>query len=84
MLDLIDTTRSFYQVLVGLSKEKISDRTENFKLRVYHTMILLSARMASSKIEDGVVKTNFLVKGPGTLRDLWLTLLGHIEERGRL
>ena len=84
MLDLVDTIRSFYQVLIGLSKEKVVDRTENFRLRAYHTMILLSARMASSEIEDGVVKTSVLVEGPRTLRELWRTLLWHIEKLGRL
>lgn len=84
MLQLIETTRAYYQVLIGLSHEKDIDRTESFRLRAYHTTILLAARMASSRIENGIVKSSMLVEGPATLNELWTTILRHIGERGHI
>ena len=84
MLTLIESVRAYYQVLIGLSREKSVDRTENFRLRAYHVTILLNARMASSKIEGGTVKSSMLVEGTNTLNDLWQTILHHIEERGHI
>jgi hypothetical protein len=84
MLERIDTMRAHYQNLLGHSREGGNDPVENFKLRMYHTTIVLSARLASSHVEDGVVKSSFHVEGPETLNELWMTILRHIEEQGTL
>jgi len=84
MLQHIETVRAYYQVLIGLSRDMDMDRAESFRLRLYHTMIVLSAKMTSSRVEDGVVKSSMLIEGPNTLNELWMTILRHIEERGSI
>lgn len=84
MLNLVETVRAFYQVLIGLSRERGGNRTENFRIRAYHAIIVLSARMESSHVENGIVKSSMLIEGPKTLNELWQTILRHIEERGEI
>ncbi|MEQ8602862.1 MAG: hypothetical protein RIB45_06055 [Marivibrio sp.] len=84
MLQRIDTIRAYYQVLLGLSREKGQDQTELFRQRAYHVEIILTAQKASMRIDNGVVQPDMLARGPMTLNELWLTILHHIEERGKL
>lgn len=84
MRELSDTIRAYYQVLLGFSREKGIEHAENFRLRAYHTTIINSARMASSEIEGGQIKSSILKEGPMTLNELWTTILRHVEERGEI
>ncbi len=84
LLERIETVRAYYQVLIGLSREKSADPTENFRLRMYHVTIVLSARMASSTVENGAIKSSMFVEGPNTLNELYKTILRHIAERGSI
>lgn len=84
MLELIETINAFYRVLLGLSQEETGNPAALFRLRAYHTTILLNARMASSTVENGIVKTDVRRRGPLTIRELWRVILDDIAERGVL
>ena len=84
MLDLIETTRALYQVLLGRSKEDVADQGAAFRLRAYHATIVLTAHRASHTIVDGAVRPDMGREGPQTLQTLWRTMLEHIAEHGKL
>lgn len=83
-LRMVDRTRVFYLDTLRIRKE-FGYGPDVFKRRVYHQQIINTARYNSRvKAEDGELAVDHAKEGPGTVRDLWTTILDHIAERGQL
>ena len=82
-LSLVDDTRDFYLITLRIRREEGYPRLM-FRARALHQTIVNRARH-NSRLRDGSGwSVDHFKEGPGTVLDLWSTLLAHIEERGEL
>lgn len=83
-LRIVDRTREFYLSKIGMRREDGFAR-EIFKQRAYHQQIVGAARARSMvRTAAGKRAVDHARRGPGTVHDLWQTMLIHIAERGSL
>lgn len=83
-LRIVDRTRNFYLSKIGMRREDGFAR-EIFKQRAYHQQIVGAARARSmTRTAAGKRAVDHAKRGPGTVHDLWQTMLSHIAERGHL